>query len=75
MRNHRFSPRVAAFGAAFVLPLALGSCDTGSPPSGDGGPPEKAQLNDPAGVFVDKSGILYIADTLNQRVRAFKTAP
>ena len=40
--------------------------------AGDGGPPEKAQFNDPAGVFVDRSGIIYIADTLNQRIRAFK---
>jgi len=40
--------------------------------AGDGGPPEKAQLNDPAGVSIDRNGILYISDTLNQRIRAFK---
>jgi sugar lactone lactonase YvrE len=40
--------------------------------SGDGGPPQKATLNDPSGVFVDRNGTLYIADTLNQRVRAAK---
>lgn len=40
--------------------------------SGDGGPPQQAQLNDPSGVFVDRNGILYIADTLNQRIRAVK---
>jgi len=40
--------------------------------AGDGGPPQKAELNDPAGVFVDRTGVLYIADTLNQRIRAAK---
>jgi NHL repeat-containing protein len=40
--------------------------------AGDGGPPEKAEFNDPSGVFVDRSGVLYIADTLNHRIRAAK---
>jgi DNA-binding beta-propeller fold protein YncE len=38
--------------------------------SGDGGPPNRAQLNDPSGVFVDRTGVLYIADVLNHRIRA-----
>jgi DNA-binding beta-propeller fold protein YncE len=38
--------------------------------AGDGGPPEQAELNDPSGVFVDRTGVLFIADTLNQRIRA-----
>jgi DNA-binding beta-propeller fold protein YncE len=38
--------------------------------SGDGGPPTQAQLNDPSGVFVDRTGVLYIADVLNHRIRA-----
>jgi hypothetical protein len=38
--------------------------------SGDGGPPTQAKLNDPSGVFVDRTGVLYISDTLNHRVRA-----
>jgi sugar lactone lactonase YvrE len=37
--------------------------------SGDGGPASSAQLNMPQGVAVDASGILYISDTANNRVR------
>ena len=37
--------------------------------SGDGGSPTSAQLNDPTGVSVSSSGILYIADTGNSVVR------
>ena len=37
--------------------------------SGDGGPAVNAQLNTPEGLALDKSGNLYIADALNNRVR------
>ena len=37
--------------------------------SGDGGPAEQALLNFPTAVVVDQGGHLYIADTLNHRVR------
>ena len=36
--------------------------------AGLGGPPEQAELNQPHGVHVDVRGVLYIADSLNQRV-------
>lgn len=37
--------------------------------SGDGGPPEEAQLDRPYGVFAAANGDVYIADTHNQRIR------
>ncbi len=37
--------------------------------SGDGGPATQAMLDYPNGLAVDSAGNLYIADTLNQRVR------
>src|SRR5262245_23695962 len=46
---------------------------TGSAParrfSGDGGPADQARLNFPTAVTLDRAGNLYIADTLNHRVR------
>jgi len=46
--------------------LVAGSGKSGS--GGIGGAPSSLELNQPHGVFVDKSGALYIADSLNNRV-------
>jgi streptogramin lyase len=37
--------------------------------SGDGGPATKAQLNEPHSIGFDKTGVLYICDVKNHRVR------
>ena len=37
--------------------------------SGDGGPATSAQLDYPAGVFIDSSGNIFIADSYNNRIR------
>src|SRR6266850_560321 len=37
--------------------------------SGDGGPAASAQINDPRGVAVDRSGNVFIADAGNERIR------
>jgi sugar lactone lactonase YvrE len=42
--------------------------------SGDGGPADHALLNFPTAVVVDRTGHLYIADTLNHRVRRVDAA-
>ena len=42
---------------------------TVEPDSGDGGPACRARLNFPSAVAVDRAGNLYIADTMNHRVR------
>ena len=36
---------------------------------GDGGPATEASLSGPSGVFLDRSGILFIANTADNRVR------
>jgi len=41
--------------------------------SGDGGPASGAELNSPYGLSADPSGVLYIADTANHRIRRVGT--
>jgi len=62
--NHRVL-RVAP-GAAAVVTVA-GSGSAGN--TGDGGPATAAQLNQPCACAVDTAGNLFIADTLNNRIR------
>lgn len=42
--------------------------------SGDGGIAQAAQINAPAGIAIDASGNIYIADTYNHRVRKINTS-
>jgi uncharacterized protein (TIGR03437 family) len=42
--------------------------------SGDGGPALQAQLNSPQGLALDSSGNLYIADSINNRIRIVNSA-
>ncbi len=50
-----------------VLLRVAGTCQGGY--SGDGGPATSAGFNWPRGLAVDSAGILYIADSLNCRIR------
>jgi uncharacterized protein (TIGR03437 family) len=61
------SDRVRKVAANGVITTIAGNGSPGY--SGDGGPAVNAQLNLPGGVAVDSKGNLYIADTLNERIR------
>ena len=61
--NHRIR-KIAANGAISTV-AGNGSAGYGS----DGGPATGTELNQPEGVAVDAGGNLYIADTMNDRVR------
>ena len=65
---------IADFGNNVVRKVAGGTISTVAGNgrqgySGDGGPGTQAQLNGPQGVAVDNAGNVYIADTLNSRIR------
>lgn len=56
----------------FILAIA-GTVACTVLPCGDGGPAADAQLNQPEGMFLDKSGNMYIADTNNNAIRVVNT--
>ena len=59
--------RIRKVSATGIITTVAGNGSPGY--SGDGGPATSAQLNQPAGVAVDASGNLYIADSSNNRIR------
>jgi sugar lactone lactonase YvrE len=61
--NHRIVKWLAAEGKMVVL---AGTGVKGT--AGVGGPPERVQLNQPHGVYIDRDGVLYISDSMNNRV-------
>jgi sugar lactone lactonase YvrE len=62
--NNRIRKVTAATG---VIDTVAGSGDEGF--SGDGGPAKSAALQQPHGAVLDRAGNIYIADTLNHRIR------
>jgi sugar lactone lactonase YvrE len=49
-------------------------CSSGTSPCGDGGAATSANLSYPFGVALDSAGNIYIADTLDNRVRSVNTS-
>ena len=68
----RGNDRIRKVDAAGVISTVAGSSTAGF--SGDGGTATAAKLNFPAGVAPDGAGNLYIADSLNQRIRKVDAA-
>ncbi|OGG44698.1 MAG: hypothetical protein A3F84_28760 [Candidatus Handelsmanbacteria bacterium RIFCSPLOWO2_12_FULL_64_10] len=63
----RSNHRIRKVSASGVITTVAGNGTAGY--SGDGGAAASASLNFPSGVFVDESGVLYVADQHNQRIR------
>lgn len=63
--------RIRVVGTDGKIDAFAGSGTAGS--TGDGGPAKDARLNRPQGLFVDSSGVVYIADTFNHRIRKVDT--
>jgi len=53
----------------YGISMVAGPTDSRHGFAGDGGPAKDAQLNNPDGVAVDRTGNLFIADAFNNRVR------
>jgi hypothetical protein len=62
-----YGSRIRKISSAGIVSTIAGNGTSGF--SGDGGPAINAQLNQPAGVAVDGSGNVFIADYINRRIR------
>lgn len=79
MRVQRRWATLLVLAAAAALPVPAGAAATGrietvagsggAGDRGDGGQARSAQFHDPRAVAADRSGNLYVADTLNHRIR------
>ncbi len=68
----RYNHRIRKVDTSGIISTVAGSGATGFDAggfSGDGGPATDASLFNPLGVSVDGSGVIYIADTNNHRIR------
>jgi uncharacterized protein (TIGR03437 family) len=72
-----YNARIRRVSPSGIITAVAGKVFGGDPPfSGDGGPAIEATLANPWGVAVDAAGNVYIADTLNDRIRKVSvTAP
>jgi uncharacterized protein (TIGR03437 family) len=66
-----FNNRIRKVSASGIIATVAGNGSNGI--SGDGGPAVSAQLGNPYGVAVDRSGNLLVAETLNNRIRKVST--
>jgi sugar lactone lactonase YvrE len=69
-QNHRIKKVSSAMGT--VTTVAGSACDDNTACgrfSGDNGPATSSGLNNPSGVYVDTNGKVFIADTMNHRIR------
>ena len=65
--------RIRKVDSAGIITTVAGTEESGF--SGDGGPAVQARLYEPRGMATDGAGNLYIADTVNHRIRRLTTIP
>jgi sugar lactone lactonase YvrE len=66
-----FNSRIREVGTNGIITTLAGDAFVGY--SGDGGPATNAEVRDPMGVAVDSVGNVFIADTINNRIREVST--